>query len=51
MVSPSVGGFGSSTQPPTMIRLFAELSGHYLPWETSVKRGSGVIWVEFAFFV
>ncbi|MBX3751781.1 MAG: PEP-CTERM sorting domain-containing protein, partial [Opitutaceae bacterium] len=30
MVSPSVGGLGCSTQPPTMIRLFAELSGHYL---------------------
>jgi hypothetical protein len=29
MVGSFIGGFGLSTKPPTMIRLFAELFGHY----------------------
>jgi hypothetical protein len=29
MVFPSLVVFGFITKPPTMIRLFAELSGHY----------------------
>ncbi|MBP7481609.1 MAG: hypothetical protein KA788_03660, partial [Lacunisphaera sp.] len=30
VVFPSLVVFGFSTKPPTMTRLFAELSGHYL---------------------
>jgi hypothetical protein len=32
VVFPSLVVFGFSTKPPTMTRLFAELSGHYLDY-------------------